>query len=183
MITLSRSKYTKLWNKFWDETKKEWFKVEVLQDYSYEDSGPSLKAWLRGDKEKSIKLMLEEVDSNEWIKTAGNKQFKKIRIHITEKPYTPYLEWEIEAYKRINIPLTKEEVYIIDRNEVLDLNLPNGDFMIFDRKRVVRNYYDKSGKCYKMDFYEENDDIGKFLLLREKLLGKLNNSSKIPLTS
>jgi len=42
--------------------------------------------------------------------------------------------------------------------------------MIFDKKKVVRNYYDKSGKAYKMDFYEENDDISKFLFLRQKLL-------------
>ena len=173
MITLPRGKYTKLWNKFWGETKKEWFKVEVLQDYSYEDSGPSLKAWLKGDKEKSIRLMMEKIDSNEWVKMAGKKPFKKIRIHIVEKPYTPYLEWEIEAYKHINIPLVKEEVYLIDKNNVLDLELPDGDFMIFDQKRVVRNYYDKSGKAYQMDFYNEGEDIGQFLFLRKKLIQRV----------
>lgn len=173
MITLPRGKYTKLWNKFWGETKKEWFKVEVLQDYSYEDSGPSLKAWLKGDKEKAIRLMMEKIDSNEWVKMAGKKPFKKIRIHIVEKPYTPYLEWEIEAYKKVNIPLAGEKVYLVNKNKILDLELPDGDFMIFDQKRVVKNYYDKSGKCYKMDFYEENDNIGKFLFLREKLIQRV----------
>ncbi len=171
MFTLSREKHTKLWNKFWGETKKEWFKVEVLQDYSYEDSGPSLKTWLKRDKEKSVRFMMRKIDSNEWVKMAGKVHFRKIRIHIVEKPYTPYLKWEIEVYKHINIPLAKEEVYLIDKNNVLDLDLPDGDFMIFDQKRVVRNYYDKSGKAYKMDFYEANDDITKFLFLRKKLLG------------
>jgi len=170
MITLPRGKHEKPWNKFWHETKKEWFKVEVLQDYSYEDSGPSLKAWFKGNKEKSIKLM--KTNSNDWIKMAGKVPFKKIRIHVVEKPYTSYLEWEIELYKHINIPLAKEEVYLVNKNKILNLDLPDGDFMIFDQKRVVRNYYDKSGKAYQMDFYKENDDISKFLFLRKKLLEK-----------
>jgi len=170
MITLPRGKDTKLWNKFWSETKKEWFKVEMLQDYSGEDSGPSLQAWLKGDKEKSIRLMREKTDSNEWIKMAGGKSFKKIRIHIVEKPYTPYLQWEIEVYKHINIPLAKEEVYLLDKKKASNLDIPDGDFMIFDQKRVARNYYDQSGRVYKADFYEESEDISKFLLLRKKLI-------------
>ncbi len=168
MITLPRGKDTKLWNKFWSETKKEWFKVEVLQDYSGEDSGPSLKTWLKGDKEKSIKLMKE--GAKDWIKMAGNAPFKKIRIHIVEKPYTPYLEWEIKVYKNINIPLAKEEVYLLDKKKVSNMDIPDDDFMIFDQKRVARNYYDQSGRVYKADFYDESEDISRFLLLRKKLL-------------
>ena len=170
MITLPRGKDTKVWNKFWNETKKEWFKVEVLQDYSYEDSSLSLQAWLEGNKEKSIKLM--KLYSKDWIKMASKTPFNKIRIHIVEKPYTLYLGWEIELYKHINIPLAKEEVYLVDKNKVLNLELPDGDFMIFDQKRVAKGHYDKSGRCYEMDFYEEGDDIGKFLFLRKKLLEK-----------
>jgi len=170
MITLPRGKDTKVWKKFWNETKKEWFKVEVLQDYSGEDSGPSLKAWLKGEKEKSIRLMTEKINSNGWVKMAGKKPFRKIRIHIVEKPYTPYLEWEIEAYKNINIPFAKEEVYLIDKNKVLNLDIPDGDFMIFDQKRLAKNYYDKSGRVYKADFYKDGEDISRFLLLRKKLL-------------
>lgn len=170
MITLSRGEDTKVWKKFWNETKKEWFKVEVLQDYSGEDSGPSLQAWLKGEKEKSIRLMTEEINSNRWVKMAGKKPFRKIRIHLVEKPYTPYLEWEIKAYKNINIPFAKEKVYLLNKKRVSNLDIPDGDFMIFDQKRVARNYYDKSGRGYKTDFYEESKDITKFLLLRKKLL-------------
>lgn len=170
MITLPRGKDTKLWNRFWDETKKEWFKVEVLQDYSGEDSSPSLEAWLKGEKEKSIRLMMEKINANRWVKMAGKKPFRKIRIHIVEKPYTPYLEWEIEAYKHINIPLAKEEVYLLDKKKVSSLDIPDGDFMIFDQKRVARNYYNQSGRVYKADFYDEGEDINKFLLLRKKLI-------------
>lgn len=46
----------------------------------------------------------------------------------------------------------------------------HGDFMIFDQKRVARNYYDQSGRVYEADFYEEGENINKFILLRKKLL-------------
>lgn len=114
--------------------------------------------------------MLEEDAQGEWIKMAKDTPFKKIRIHIIEQPYTPYIEWEIEHYKLINIPLAKEEVYLVDKNRVKNLDIPDGDFVIFDEQRVARNYYDQSGKEYRMDFYDKNDDINKFLLLRSQLL-------------
>jgi len=116
MITLPRGKDTKLWNKFWSETKKEWFKVEMLQDYSGEDSGPSLQAWLKGDKEKSIRLMREKTDSNEWIKMAGGKSFKKIRIHIVENPILLIYNGKLK-FTNISIsPLPKKKfIFLIKR--------------------------------------------------------------------
>ncbi|MBI4040208.1 hypothetical protein HY389_02540 [Candidatus Daviesbacteria bacterium] len=176
MITLSRDEATKLWNKFWNETKEEWFKVEILQDYTAEDNGPSLQTWLNGNKEKAIRLMLKDAGEQEWVKQAKDAPFKKIRIHIVEKSYTPYLEWEIEHYKYLNIPLGDEKVYLVDKKDVKDLDLPNGDFMVFDQKKVARNYYDNQGLAYQMDFYDQNqgDDISRFLTFRKKLLEKIS---------
>lgn len=82
MVTLSRDESTKLWNKFWDETKKEWFKVEILQDYTAEDMGPSLQAWLNGHKDEAIQLMLKDVSEQELVQQAKNAPFKKTRIHL-----------------------------------------------------------------------------------------------------
>ncbi|MGH7157003.1 MAG: DUF6879 family protein [Candidatus Saccharimonadales bacterium] len=50
MKTLPRRQAGELWGKHWNEMSQEWFKLEVLQDYSAEDAGPSLDAWLEGDK-------------------------------------------------------------------------------------------------------------------------------------
>jgi hypothetical protein len=41
---------------------QEWFKIEVLQDYTGEDDGPSLRAWLNGDKKQSIELLKTDED-------------------------------------------------------------------------------------------------------------------------
>lgn len=56
MKTLDRPESHKLWNKYWRDMKQEWFKIEVLQDYTGEDDSPSLRAWLAGDKERSLAL-------------------------------------------------------------------------------------------------------------------------------
>lgn len=169
MKTLNREETIIEWDKFWNEMKDEWFKVEVLQDYSAEDIGDSFQAWLAGDREKSLELMKKDAGSNEWVKMSSATPAKKIRIHIVEEPYSPYLLWEIEHYKSVNIPLVKEEVYLVKREVVKDLDIPDGDFMIFDNKRVVRNYYTPEGKVYKADFYYEDDDISKFLDLKTEI--------------
>ena len=172
MKTLDRQEAQKEWGKFWNDLKEEWFKVEVLQDYSGEDICKSLKAWFRGDKEESIKLIGTDVQALEWAKINKGTPFKKIRIHIVEEPFTPYLLWEIENYRLINIPLAGEEVSLINRDNVKELGIPDGDFMIFDNKRAVKNYYDREGKMYKADFYYEEDDINTFLELKKKLVEK-----------
>ncbi len=175
MITLPRAEALKYWNKFWNETKQEWFKVEVLQDYTPEDMGPSLKAWLEGNKKQSVQLMLKDADEKDWVKRTKSVHFEKIRIHIVKEPYTPYLEWEIEHYKHLNIPLGNERVYLVNKKDLGNLKLSDGDFMIFDQKRVARNYYN-SGHVYQMDFYDldQGDDINQFLTFREKLLKQVS---------
>ena len=177
MKTYTRDEAAPIWQKYWDEMQKEWFKVEVLQDYSAEDNGPSLQAWQSGDKTKSIEL-LKSTDTNEWIKACQSKVnngISLIRIHIVDEPYSKYLEWEMEAYKYINKPLCGEKINIIPRSKINDLDIPKGDFMIFDNKRVVVNNYSDNGLMTHQTFYDETDDISLFLELRESLL---NISSK-----
>ena len=170
MKTLNKKQAGPEWEKFWNGLKKEWFKVEVLQDYSGTDMNDSLRAWLSGNHKSSIKLLMKDAENPEWVKMGNDTPAKKIRYHIVDKPYSPYLSWEIEHYKLINVPLLKENIYLIERKSVKDLDIPDGDFMIFDNKRVVRNYYTSKGKMSKADFYYEGDDIGKFLDLKNKIL-------------
>lgn len=172
MITLPITEALLVWDRLWNMTKDEWFKVEVLQDYTGEDSGPSLNSWLKGDEKKSIEILTSDASNNEWIRECQRANFKRIRIHIVSKPYTKYLEWELSCYKHLNIPLCGEDVYLVDGIQVEDLKIPKGDFVIFDMKSVVQNHYDHLGKAIKMDFYTSPDDITYYLNLREKLLTK-----------
>ncbi len=178
MKTLDREGADKQFENFWNDLKEEWFKVEVLQDYSGEDLGDSLTAWVKGDREQSISILRKEAESSEWAKMTESMFVKKVRFHIVNEPLTPYILWEIEHYKLVNIPLVGEEVYLVKSVDVKNLDIPDGDFMIFDNKKVVRNYYTPEGKMYKADFYYESDDISKFLGLRKALLNSVKEKVK-----
>jgi hypothetical protein len=172
MKTLPRRSANELWNKWWDEMQDEWFKVEVLQDYAAEDEGPSLIAWLKGDKQRSIELMKED-QAPKFTKNCQEKLKQGVklhRIHVIQKPYAPYIAWEIEFYRRVSIPLRGESVYLLNRSDTTDLELPVGDVMIFDKKRVVVNTYNQRGLMTHQTFHDEVDDIGRFLELRKMLI-------------
>jgi len=151
--------------------KREWFKVEVLQNYIGEDDSPSLRAWLAGDKQQSLAL-LNQTSRSDWREMCQEKHDVGVlmrRIRIIEKPYTPYTEWELEFYKHVNIP-GGEQIFIVNKQDVTDLDLPSGDLMMFDTKRVAICAYDTTGRVVKQTFYDENDDIARFLQLKHDLL-------------
>jgi len=170
--TLNKKEGIKKFDQFWEEMEEEWFKVEVLQDYSGIDSGPSLDAWKAGDKDKSIGLLKAKgADIDEWIEMSKKKSHvNRTRIHVVERPLSQYLEWEIEHYRNINIPLIGEKVYLVEKSDVLDLDIPDGDFMVWDMKRVTKNTYKPGGEVTHFDVYEEGEDISHFLKLREQLV-------------
>lgn len=171
MKTLDRADAHKLWDQYWQAMKQEWFKIEVLQDYMGEDDSPSLRAWLAGDKEQSLAL-LKQTSHDGWREMCKEKHASGVlmrRIRIVEEPYTPYTEWEIEFYKRINIP-GGEQIFIINKKETGNLELPSGDLMMFDNRRVVICAYDTTGRVTQQIFYDENDDIARFLQLKHDLL-------------
>lgn len=169
MISTNREETFDIFDKYYQELQEEWRKVEVLQDYSVEDMDPSLQTWMEGNKEKSRQLLHEESENI----IDENPEINKSRIHVVETPYTPYLEWEIEVYKIINIPKMSETVYLVNKEEIGELNLPDGDFMIFDSKRVVRNHY-KDGRMVSGDIYDEKDDISNFLNIWDELIKVAN---------
>ncbi len=171
MKTFNREEGGKLWEAWWDAMEQEWFKVEVLQDYRGEDDSPSLAAWRLGKKEESLILLKNQGLDADWQKALDTKKHvKKLRFHIIEKPLSSYMEWEIEHYKIYNIPFGGEEIYLVPKEKVRHLQIPDGDFVIFDNKRVVKNTYDSTGKVVTYDFYEEGDDISQFLALKSELL-------------
>jgi Family of unknown function (DUF6879) len=152
MKTLDRTDAYKLWDQYWQAMKQEWFKIEVLQDYTGEDDSPSLRAWLAGDKEKSLAL-LKQTTHNGWSERCKEKSEQGVlmrRIRIIEKPHTLYTQWELEFYKHISIP--------------------SGDLMMFDNKRMSICAYDATGRVMRQTFYDESDDITKFLQLKHDLL-------------
>jgi hypothetical protein len=172
MKTLGREEANILFDKYWDEMSHVWFKVEVLQDYAGEDDGPSLQSWIKGDKQTSIAFMKEDA-SPEWVQSCQEKlrnDVKLIRLHLVEEPYSPYLEWELEYYKNVNIPKCGEQVFLVKKSAVSNLQIPKGDMMIFDDQIVVVNGYNDGGRMISQNFYDQTDNISSFLNLKQQLL-------------
>lgn len=168
MKTLPRKQAFEVWQTLLDGARLEAFKVEVLQDYYNEDKSPSLDAWLAGDSERAVAIMKNEGPS-QWHKNYAEKRVRKIRLHVVEKPFTPYIQWEIELYKNINMPFTNEEVLLVPKGKTNELDLPDGDFWIFDDKFVVLYHY-RGSKVDSADIYDESDDVSRFLKLKKDLL-------------
>ncbi|MDB5162107.1 MAG: hypothetical protein JWM52_615 [Candidatus Saccharibacteria bacterium] len=171
MKTLPREEANEEWDKLWDSMRSEWFKVEVLQDYSAEDQSESLNAWMTGDKERSLELLRTE--PNPWSDDCRAKVERGVvltRIHVVDYPLSTYLQWEVEAYKIRNVPNGKENVYLVDRNNLERVDLPDGDLMMFDQKNVVIGHYDETGYARSQTFYDQSDDLTPFIELRQKLL-------------
>lgn len=173
MQTLNREEAEKMFERFWDEMSQEFFKIEVLQDYTGEDAGPAMDAWMAGDKERARELMREE--AKEFVELGKQKSaVSKTRVHVVETPHTPYMEYELAHYRVVNVPLVGEEVYIVPKVRVSDLPIPDGDVLIFDQKRAVKFSYTLAGRMIAADIYDvaDGDDISRFLSLREALLAR-----------
>jgi len=171
MKTMAADQADELWDKFWGEMSREWFKIEVLQDYTGEDDGPSLRAWLSGDQKRGLELLKTDEDP-EFTRDCRQKIAEGVqlfRIHIVEEPLSPYMEWELNYYKHVSIPLRGEQVFVIGKVDLAGLNLPAGDLMIFDKRRAIVNSYDQNGLMTQANFYDEHDDISHFLELRKVL--------------
>lgn len=74
-----------------------------------------------------------------------------------------------EFYEHINIP-GGEQVFIVDKDDASNLDLPTGDLMMFDNKRVAVCAYDPTGRMTQQTFYDDSDDITTFLQLKHDLL-------------
>ncbi len=171
MKTLPREQANEEWDRLWDSMRVEWFKLEVLQDYSAEDKGESLDAWMAGDKERSLELLRTE--PNPWSEDCRAKVERGVtltRIHVVDYPLSPYMEWEIEVYKMRNIPQGKETVFLVDRKNLEGVDLPAGDLMMFDQKNVVIGHYDETGYAHSQTFYSSEDDLSSFIALRQRIL-------------
>ncbi len=150
---------------------REWFKLEVRQDYNAEDDSPSLRAWLEGDKQRSLNLLTD--DDPEFTSDCRQKLsqgVKLLRVHVIERPLSAYMGWELEYYSRVSIPRRGENVFTVERADVTRAALPAGDLIMFDGRRVILNSYGKNGLLESADFYDEQDDLSRFLALRKTVL-------------
>lgn len=157
---------------FFSSAKHEMFKAEVLQDYTAVDDCPSLRAWLSGNKEEARKLGSADANIIAYRNACLKSPAKITRVHVVRSPFTPYLAWEIAVcYKDSLLTHNAESILLAPYKHVADLDLPDGDFWIFDNARVLQWQYTqgKTSGAFLWDI-AAGDDIGYFVQLKKKLL-------------
>jgi Family of unknown function (DUF6879)/Beta-lactamase len=154
---------------FSQQSKRSFFKIEALPDYPVEEigsSGESWQAWRNGNYHHS-RALLEKVQEPNSA-TIPNS----LRILLTDDPLTAYQHWSIEFKKRVNIP-NGERPYLLPRKYLRNIELPGGDFSIWDGKRVTVNGYTNLHWTHTSIYdRDEGNDIAAFFGLRDQIIDR-----------
>lgn len=174
MRHLSLAEAIKTFDVLFAAATQEMFKAEVLQDYTAVDESPSLQAWLAGDAEKSRALGRQDENIIAYRNKCLQSPASITRVHVVKAPYTPYLEWEITVcYKDSLLAHGAESISLAETRQVPDIELPAGDFWIFDDRCVLQwEYENGNGKTTGARLWDEDegDDIDRFRHLKQALL-------------
>jgi len=167
MKTIRGKEAGEFFEKFKRETKKKVFKLETLQYYGEDAENPSLQKWLSGSRDESSRILQKNAGEMAvwWPK---DPKIRKTRVHIVEYPLSEYIQWEIEAYKYVNIPFCGEEVYLMDSKDVSDYGELSEGWIYDDNRAIIVNY-DKDGRSLEFEVYE-GDEVKPLLEIRDRLL-------------
>ena len=156
--------------KYTSELRHGYFKFQALPEYPVDDTdfgADSLSAWLKGKHHKALAL-LETYRENQpyWLKAPH----RKFHILVTDEVLSAHQRWTIQFEKHVAIPLG-ETLYLLPRKNLQGIDLPEGDFTIWDKQRVTVNGY-ANGRWTHSAAYDayEGNDIDDFTKLRQQLL-------------
>lgn len=144
----------------WSNLTTRYVRIETYQDYTAQETSQSLYLHVR-DLNKSLDIAKRDLAP--WIKqcrSAEEKGIQIIRIHYIEQPITPYIFWELDIYKHINIPLAHEKVFgVVDPKP----SWVKTDYTLFD-DTILSTTYDEKGNRLTANWIDD-----------EVLLNKINN--------
>jgi hypothetical protein len=120
-------------------------KVECWQAYQEREANRSQTAFNKGQVDKARELLREEAEADRALyDDVKARKIDYARIRLVQEPLTPYLEYELMAY-RIRESLGEAiEVVRCERG----VNLPNEnyfDFLLFDRHTALIHDYGDEG--------------------------------------
>jgi hypothetical protein len=103
------------------------FRLETRQRYNIADEAPLIRAFQEGKPQPENESVARHNTSVNALCAAGKRDY---RVHVIELPLTPYLRYELDAY-RDNVE-AGEEIFIADRSWHSDLAELIEDFMLLD---------------------------------------------------
>lgn len=152
--------HTDDFDKFFNELRSRWVKVERLQEYDESDSA-AYQAFRRGHYAEARALVQDMVRSQTDI-YAHARRFgvAMIRIRICELPLSAYLvHYEIPAY--LADIECGEDIRFVDSRLIGDLLTDSGisDYVLFDDKRVIALIYDPASATLQDVLLTEDQEV------------------------
>jgi Family of unknown function (DUF6879) len=130
----------------WARTQTRFIKVECWQTYEEVVGDRSQHAYDQGDLRAARILMRQEAEADRSLyDDIRARQLDYSRIRLVQEPLSPYLRYEMEAY-RIRAELG-ERIEIVRCHS--GIRLPNAehfDFLMFDRHTALIHDYDPGGR-------------------------------------
>jgi hypothetical protein len=157
------------------DLKESWQDLAVQQDCTAMADCPSLRAWLDGRREESVRLLLDP----QYLESAGIKEFVTVgrakkaagvmlaRILVVDESRRQndpacraYLDWLQEIFCQVNIPWGGEIVHALPLSQcrTAGITLPHDDVAIFDNHIVMTSQYGPSGQLKSRTFYGADRD-------------------------
>jgi hypothetical protein len=148
------------------------FKAEVLGEYGdHALYDASLVAWRSGNlalaQHHFAELSVFQRYKNYRMACPGTRQ----RIHAVTFPISDYVRFEIDVPYHSYVQEDVEEVGLADKALLGNIELPPGDFWVWDDERVLAfDYHPETLKTVRATVYESGDDIQPFLIAKQALL-------------
>lgn len=144
-IRLDLGEFSYRFSVAWARTETRFFKVECWQTYQELPGNGSQAAYAQGDLGRAQTLMRQEAEADRPLyQDIRKKNIDYARIRLVQEPLSPYLKYEIEAY-RIRAELG-ENIEIVRCHS--GIRLPNAeyfDFLLFDGHTALIHDYGAGG--------------------------------------
>jgi hypothetical protein len=140
--TLDLDTYMQEFRANWDHIEDFFWKLERIQSFR-EPGFPSWEAWVAGSWDKALALLRERQPTviEEFQQDAARGiEFRRVRI--IEYPISPYLQWEMHAYKfRVQ---AGERLRVLEASRLGDLEAdgPLAEVVILGTKVLYEVVYD-----------------------------------------
>jgi hypothetical protein len=142
---LDLEEFGSLFARAWSRIQSRFLKLECWQTYRERETNKSQAAYDNGDVSRARELLRQEAEIDrplyEDIRTRG---IDYTRIRLIQEPLTPYLRYELMAY-RIREDMG-ENIEVVRCGN--DLELPSEDyfdFLLFDRHTALIHDYGDTG--------------------------------------
>lgn len=155
---LTLDEFGRQFSKAWSRIEWRFLKLECWQAYQELDANKSQEAYRRGDLDQAMELLRKEAETDRRLyDDIRSRGIDYSRIRLVQEPLSPYLDYELVAYRVCPVTVRTVPAYRIRANvgEVIEvvrcdstLSLPNEDlfdFLLFDRHTALIHDYGDAG--------------------------------------